>query len=241
VSELLKGDSVVMASNKYHICFTETCSQPISLKNYEESSINKEQKESVLMFKQNTIHEAEVTATKILCEAKEKADNIIQEAIKEKEEKYKRGYEEGLKKAEQETKEALERINESFLDLLKTKKEIIENSAQEVLNLALCISQRILNEKITLCPDSVRLCFERAIDDIVSKGYEIVCIRLNKTNIDKFYPSWEIEDYMIKIKHDPRLSDTSCIVETDTGDIDIGMMTQYEEISCKLLSFSKHE
>jgi flagellar assembly protein FliH len=223
-------------NNKYYISFTENRSDKMSLNSYEKYQLNDSDDLEETKTSDAIIRNAQIEAEKIVNDAKASADNIIRQAIKQKEEQYNDGFKKGLEEAENVYKEKFEKLNEALSESIKAKKQIIDDSEQQLLQLSIKIAEKILHEKATFNDESIKLFFEKSIEDILKNDFNVICVRLNKYNIENFYPDWEVEKYMLNIKHDARLDNNSCIVETDTGDIDISLFTQLNEVSRKLIS-----
>lgn len=238
MSDLYKSSDVVLMNNKYYISFTESCSEPISLNNFEQYLLRNTDGQEGENIAQEIICNAVKEAEKLIDEANIQANNIIKQAIKQKEEDYNSGYLKGMEQAEKQYYDQIENVNSAFKEALHTKNEIITDSEPQMIKLSLNIAEKILHEKINLSEESVKTYFENAIEDILRNDFEVLSVRLNKFNIENFYPDWEIEKFMLNIKHDARLDNNACIVETETGDIDISVFTQLSEVSRKLISIA---
>lgn len=236
MSDLYKSSDVVLMNSKYYISFTESKPEAISLNSFEEHQLNDSDDNESYQIADQIIRNAEQEAAKILSEAKIQADNLLKQAKTQKEEQFSNGFTQGIEEAKKQYAEQLNNLNEALNNTLTEKKEIIDNTESQLIDLAVNIAQKILHEKISLSEENIKKYFENAIEDILRNDFEVICVRLNKYNIEKFYPDWEVEKYMLNIKHDARLDNSSCIVETETGDIDISVFTQLNEVSRKLVN-----
>lgn len=238
MSDLYKSSDVVLMNNKYYISFTEKCSQPISLNTFEKHQLHDSEAQTDMEASEEMIRNASIEAERIINEAKTQAVDIIRQAMKQKEEEFADGFAKGIEKAEKQCHDKIKEINNNFQKTLCEKKEILEKTEQQVLNLSIKIAEKILHEKIQLSENRIKIYFENAIEDILRNDFEIINVRLNKYNIENYYPDWEVEKFMLNIKHDARLDNNSCILETETGDIDISVFAQLNEVSRKLINIA---
>jgi|GEM_PF-2981248 len=235
LSDLYKNSDVVLMNDKYYISFTESRSDTMSFEKYK---LHDADDLTGSEISDDIIRDAENEAEKITGEAKIQAENILNQAMKQKEEQFSDGYAKGLEKAEKEYSEKFRMLSDALMESLKAKKEMIENTEQQVLLLSVKIAEKIIHEKILLSENSTKSFFENSIEDILRNDFNVICVRMNKYNIENLYPDWEVEKFMLNIKHDARLDNDSCIVETETGDIDISVFTQLSEVSRKLISIA---
>jgi flagellar assembly protein FliH len=235
LSDLYKNSDVVLMNDKYYISFTESHSDAMG---YDKYKLHDADDLTGTKMSDEIIRNAESEAERITSEAKLQADIILKQAMQQKEEQFKDGYAKGMEKAEKEYSERLKTLNDALTESLQAEKEMIEGAEQQTLMLSVKIAEKIIHEKILLSENSTKSFFENSIEDILRNDFNVICVRMNKYNIENLYPDWEIEKFMLNIKHDARLDNNSCIVETETGDIDISVFTQLSEVSRKLISIT---
>lgn len=217
-----------MQHNKYHMSYME---KPVERRE-RIVVLKSEQKESFEIIK------SKKEADKIIFEAQKEAERLIYEAKAANDIKYSDGYNQGkqagLEQYNIKIKEAVSIVEE----MLKEKYKMMQNHEKDVVSLALKISNKIIGKEIDRDHINLKNIFETAIGKIVEEGYEIIKVRMNKKNIENFYPSNEIEEFMIDIRCDKKLKDKQCILETENGEFDISYNTQLNEIEEKLINIA---
>ena len=242
MSNILKSSEVIIDSKKYVLT--------------EKIKIKKEEKEDDLLEKNienETIEDLMKMKSDILEEAKKESDEILKDALKEKEIMMAQTYDKAIKIREEAKKEGfVEGINkaiesmkekESLVldDALNYKNEIVskyddffKSREEEIVNLVLNSVEKILNKKV--------LEDEELIENLVREGIEsstftrAIVIRvcendyenalLRKSKILTF--SKDISS--IKFVIDYALESGDCIIESEIGNVDVGVDTKFEKL-----------
>ncbi|GAB6098897.1 flagellar assembly protein FliH [Halanaerocella petrolearia] len=199
------------------------------------------------------IAEAESEAQQILQKAKDEAEEIRSQARQEAEEEIEsalndakeRGYQEGFKQGQAEAKDEAITEFKQFLANLEHKtdqfsalvdKELTQTS-EEVIQLALAISEKIVKCKFSLDQESIKTLVQevlKLIDDDKS-----VKLRVNPDDLEVLADAKEellatnsIEE--VDLITDPNIELGGCIVETDFGGIDATISSQLNQLEEKL-------
>jgi len=242
LSNILRSSEVIIDSKKYVLT--------------EKIKIKKEEKEDDLLEKNirnETVEDLMEMKSEILEEAKKESDEILKNALKEKElmmaqtyddsieirEKAKKeGFEEGLKNAIESMKEKERELldeasnykNEVVLkydDFLKTREkrivELVLNSVEKILNKEVVEDKELIE---SLVREGIeKSTFTRSIViRVCESDYENALFR--KSKILTF--SKDISS--IKFVIDYALNPGGCIIESEIGNVDLGVETKFEKL-----------
>jgi flagellar assembly protein FliH len=181
------------------------------------------------------LEEAEKKASQLENGAKTKADAIVQEAKKMAVEA---GRDEGFKKGEEEVNRLIERIHSIINAAIDNKKNIIENTEQQLVDLVLLIARKVVkviseSEK-EVVTENVREALKK-----LGKETEIV-IKVNTKDLDlttknkrKFISMVESLE-KVRVEEDDRIARGGCVIETSLGDVDARIQTQLQVIEDKI-------
>lgn len=176
------------------------------------------------------VTEAQKKAEVILAEAEENAEKIIEdsqlkcEEIKNKayQEGLNSGYREGMKKAQEETKLIMEQVKSLILELKNNKKEFIHTNIEEILDLVMVISGKILHTIVECKPEVISTIVRNVLETVAEA--DSVIVKVNPIHLPYLDISNEILNEKIigkvKIEEDSGIKPGSCIVVTEQGFID---------------------
>lgn len=203
----------------------------------------KEKKNQAQKIKQ----EAEDEAARILRDAKEKADSMVSESEKKLESMENSAYEKGFAKGEEEGyiagNEEAQRLIEQLHTIINSafakRNEIIEESETQIINLVLLISQKVIkviseNQKNVVINNVIQ-----ALRKLKSRGEVVIRVNLRDVKLT----SEHVKDFMrmvenvnsITVVEDSTVDRGGCIVETDFGEIDARISSQFREIEEKII------
>lgn len=173
------------------------------------------------------IRAAEAEAEQILLSAREMAQQIEEEALRD-----------GRRKGEQEARQEIQARLQPLEDLLKetcsqltlTRQMIIQNAEGELLDLALTIAERVVRSEITAKRDGVLPIVRDAL--AVAKGRKILALRINPNDYSGL--TEHREELLASLEGarlvpDGEIEAGGCIVEVDTGLIDGRIESQLQE------------
>lgn len=188
------------------------------------------------------IEDAKIMYLKIIEEANYEAKTIIDKAHVDKEEiynnasqsGYEEGYNKGYKKSVNDTKEALRNASEIIDGLEKRKSEIYNNSEEEILNLVLDVSKKVIGDEIKQNKE--------AILSVITQGIEKCSFRSElkiRVSPEEYTYAVENKDKIlrlieglsnIEIVSDVSLRNGGCVIETPSGDVNSSTYVQFRQI-----------
>lgn len=172
-------------------------------------------------------------------EAQAKVDKIRNEAF---EEGYQKGREEGFESGRQEAQRLIEHLHTIITSAIEKRNEIIDQSETQLINLVLLISQKVIkviseNQKNVVINNVIQ-----ALRKLKSRGD--VVIRVNLTDVQ--LTSDHVQDFMrmvenvrsITVLEDSSVDKGGCIIETDFGQIDARISSQFKEIEENIMKLA---
>ena len=167
----------------------------------------------------------------ILQETREKVVLLEQEAY---EKGFSQGEKDGLELGEKKAIKVIESIENLLIEISNIKREIIEQSESQILELIFTIAKKIIHHQAGSDEKAVRDTILKAIHLATEKSK--VTLRVNPENFDyieKLKP--EIltkfkELKSIMVTSDPSITKGGCLLETPYGDVDASIETQLEKI-----------
>ncbi len=178
------------------------------------------------------IRKAEVEAARLLKEAEVKVEKRLKEAEdlirKEREAAYSEGYMEGIRAA-----------NEYVQQAKLYYEEAIKKCEKDLIELAIAIAKKILNEDLKLHSEEIVKIAKEIIKSAGEQKHlvlkvnpdDLKIIELQKENLKKLLR----ESAILKIIPEKSISKGSCILETEIGSIEGNLDLQLKEISEILL------
>lgn len=176
------------------------------------------------------IMEAEKKATAILGEAQSKADQLLQQAQQEREELLKKAQEEGFQKGYQESIEKAEEeiavYKAQTLDLLNSlsvlKKNYLAEQADDILDLIMLITKKMLNVAIEYKPEVIASIVKKVLEE--TSEAESITIKVNPIHMPFLdFTNENILDLVknkFTVEPDSGIKPGDCIVVTEKGFID---------------------
>ncbi|MDR0539008.1 MAG: flagellar assembly protein FliH [Spirochaetaceae bacterium] len=193
---------------------------------------------------------AETEAAKRLEQAEAAAKASIAEAGRKSEETRKQGYDEGLVKGHEEgftqgmtEVQRLAARMRTILERIQDKRALIINETeQQIIDLTLLIARKIVKSISASHKDVVIENIREALSKVKTKG--TVTIKVNLTDLE--LSTAHIESFTkmiegsgtIQILEDTTIDPGGCIVETDFGEIDARIASQFAELESKILEIS---
>lgn len=192
------------------------------------------------------VKEAQKQANIIIEEAKSQAKEILDKAKSEaedyKKEAFQRGFAEGEDKAKREIEERYNLIFENELLQLKRIIEVFRNSYQETIKqaeqalvkLALDIAEKIIKEEATKNKEIVLRMVKEGLCRVLDRAKLVLHIHPEELNFveknkQKLLATLEgIEDF--EIRQDTRVDIGGCIIETESGSVEVRLDKQIKEI-----------
>ncbi len=223
---------------------------------YREVIIEKAEKEAEQLrsiaeeYKEKTIEDANLQASRIIEKAKEEASSIGEQAHKEgyssgltsgREEGYASGYSEGKLEADKLIGQALEIKNTN----LNTRDNLLLESEKDIINLVNEIYKKVFYEKTDQDEDMILSLILEGLKNLES--VENLTIIVSKEDYEKVLDEKNIilaQASLInnlEIKYDIAMVKGDCVLETPKGNIDISLREQIAEIERLLKNILDNE
>jgi flagellar assembly protein FliH len=197
-------------------------------------------------MKRNALDEAE----QIIAEANEKARQIEEdsrngfEAERKalEEEVRAKGKEAGFAEGKAEVERLIQRTQLVLQRAQDKRTEILEETEQEIINLVLLISRKVVKAISESQRDVILNNVVQALRKVKGKGNIIIRVntadlKLATVNIQNFINRMEgVKN--IQVMEDPTVDQGGCIIETDFGEIDARISSQLAELEAKILELS---
>lgn len=186
--------------------------------------------------------EHRVEGKKILEAAKELSRKMIEDAENRVKEIEKAAYDKGKQQALEDGKIKLEPVlvmfQQKLEELFQHQKEIVTNSEEDILNLTLALTSRIIHHEVRTHKDIVLGAIRSAMNKVLNR--EQITIRINPEDMEYVLQNkLKFKDDLNNIqqvffKEDASVSKSGCIIDTDYGSIDALLEKEFEELN-KLL------
>jgi len=155
---------------------------------------------------------------------------------------FSQGEKDGLELGDKKAIKVVESIEKLLVEIDSMKKEIIEQSEGQILELIFAIAKKIVHHQAGSDEKTVRGTIINAL--LLATEKSKVILRVNPDNIDyieKLKPEIltrfkELKSMMVT--SDPSVTRGGCLLETPYGDVDAGIETQLEKI-CQCLDEAK--
>ncbi len=178
-------------------------------------------------------------------EAKNEAQKIVDEAIKEAEgvrlEAQETGREEGRAEATSHIEEAMETLNQAT----KERKKIVQDAENEVLRLAIKVAEQIIRSEVSLHRDVCLNIVAEAIARISDREQIIVKVHREDAEYLKRYKD-RLAGMLDGVKSFSIIEDSSiepggCVIETNLGFVDAKISTKLKSIEESLKKVASKE
>lgn len=181
------------------------------------------------------LEEAEKKAGEKENEVKQQVDSLIQEA---RTKAFNEGREDGYKTGEEEVKRLIDRLHVIINSAIDKKKRIIENTEEQLIDLILLISRKVIK---VISETEKNVVVENVKEALKKLGKETeITIRVNMKDLGlttknkrEFISLVEALEH-VKVEEDDRIGPGGCIIETAFGDVDARIQTQLQVVEEKI-------
>lgn len=181
------------------------------------------------------LEEAEKKAGEKENEIKQQVDSLIQEA---RTKAFNEGREDGYKTGEEEVKRLIDRLHVIINSAIDKKKRIIENTEEQLIDLILLISRKVIK---VISETEKNVVVENVKEALKKLGKETeITIRVNTKDLGlttknkrEFISLVEALEH-VKVEEDDRVGPGGCIIETAFGDVDARIQTQLQVVEEKI-------
>jgi flagellar assembly protein FliH len=151
---------------------------------------------------------------------------------------YQEGYDKGFAAGQAQFEALTTELKNAINGFAQEKQNILKQSEAGVIELALEVSKKVIQTKISESPDVLNNILKEALERVTDK--DKVIIRVNSAdleNVKQFQESFkkEFKDFKhIEIKSDPDIESGGCVIETDLGFVDSSISTKLSLIEAAL-------
>jgi len=185
------------------------------------------------------IANANTEAQKIINDGRDKLKQIEEEAFHHG---WQGGYEEGHKVVEEEYNSKVQEAQNLVEKAHEEKQKIIAGSEDEVVQLAVAVSRKVIGRELATSPEIIVEIVKRAIQKVGDR--EELTVRVNPENMDSTINAQdEIKQSAkgvrkLKVLADPTIAPGGCVVESSNGTVDARVERQLGEIKQALMEVS---
>lgn len=237
---IIKSSEVVIDSKKYIL------SEKIKEKEKDEKKTKNEKKvekkEDILKIKEEILEEAKVESDEILKETLEEKEKIISDAYDEsiriRENAKKEGFDEGKKEAIESMKSKEKEIIEEALNYKESISskydEFFLKREEKMINIVINSVEKILNKKISDDEETIVNLIKKGIENAIFSTE--IKIRVSEQDYEAALEgkakllafSKNIKDIEFEIDYSMESGD--CIIESENGNVDLGINMQFEKL-----------
>ena len=144
------------------------------------------------------------------------------------------GEKEGLKKGRQFVQPAIDTLEPLLEELETVRKKTLRDLEAEIIALTMGIARKIVGQELAVRPELVESIIKNALAQIETAGK--ILIKLNPDDIELLNHTpanlaAELSDSAaVAFEGDPSITSGGCIIETDAGNIDARLETQFKSI-----------
>ncbi len=185
------------------------------------------------------INDAETKASEKLGDAEARVAEIEKNAF---EKGFNEGRDTGFDSGKEEVERLIDKVQTVLNSAIDKRNQIIEESETQLINLVLLISQKVIkviseNQKNVVINNVIQ-----ALRKLKTRGEVIVRVNLADVNLTTDH----IKDFMrmvdnirsITVLEDSTVDRGGCIIETDFGEIDARIASQFNEIKDRILELA---
>ncbi len=182
---------------------------------------------------------AESKATALLSEAQEKSRSILEKAAQEaemiKQKAFEEGFVQGYQAGEQEAQKLKAEASALIEEARREREEIIRSAEPEIIDLALALAEKIVNQQLDLDPslllDMLKgIQLGDALQEIVLRVHpdRLAYLQEREAQLNQLFPQAKI-----RVEGDPGI-ERGFILDTQLGTVDARVTTQLEELEMAL-------
>lgn len=255
MSRIVKSRQIVLNKEKFKL---SPFIIPTEDLDYDEDGVEEEE------VSKDDSPKIDIDIESIMEDAKQQADEILQSAIQEKEkilkdayddgmeimesskrEGYEKGYSEGYNNGVNEANKIVEEANKIKKDAVKKYKDYHLNSEEVLIKLVLEVCEKILNDTLDEKESYIFNLVKKSLEKITQT--ETLKIRVSEDDYinlismkNQILPLLDRVDDL-NIVQDPSIKKGSVFLETDKGNIDGSIWTQFQEVKNRFEELIKSE
>lgn len=175
---------------------------------------------------------AEMSSESIISDAYDQAKGIMERA---KQDGYKDGFDSGLAESQKVGNEIIEQAETIKQAWLTEREAVFKSAEKEMIDLVLEVVEKLLNHHVETDVSLIESLIKMGIQRV--SRTEQLTIRVSTDDYNQAISVKPIILAMsdkidaIEIKRDPSLQNGSCMIDADSGSVDSGIWTQFEEVT----------
>jgi flagellar assembly protein FliH len=175
------------------------------------------------------IKNAEMDAERLITDSRAKAQD---EAENIKEEAYNEGYEHAIAEADKEAQKIIQEAEDIKTQAHEYRKELIASIEPEMIGLVTDILDKLIEVEKDVNPKAISVLIKQGLAKCsLTENIKVHVSKEDLPNVDEEAILSSLDTMaLIQFIEDPTLQKGSCIIETDLGNIDCGLDTQYKEL-----------
>ena len=159
--------------------------------------------------------------------------------VEAREHGFRSGYEEGRASAEQEAAQSARGLASAIDRLAVLRSELIRNSEQELLRLAIRVAEVVVREKIASDPEIAVRAMREALAEIpTTDSFRVRCHPAEEGVLAAWLGRPGAASGSFAVVADPSIGPGGCVVESVVGEIDVRLETQLRVIEHELMARS---
>ncbi|QMU99085.1 flagellar assembly protein FliH [Borrelia sp. A-FGy1] len=213
----------------------EQASEIVNLANNRSEALQKEAENK----KETIERESNLEIEKKVKEYEDKLKNELEIATTKGE---KEGYEAGFNKGCEDFDRLLEKLNSIIASLVSKRREILESSGVQIMNLIMQIAVKVVKRIVDTQKNVIIENVNEALKKIKNKTNIIIRVNLDDLDIVKHEKNEFISKFNfiehLEVIEDLNIGKGGCVIETDFGEIDARISSQLDRIEERLKNFS---
>lgn len=188
---------------------------------------------------QEQLQQAQMQANQLIEEATAQAQQVAEEARQQAgQQGYQEGMEAGLQEGRQagqiELQQRIEQLKFQFIDLVKLRRRIMVDMEPEIVKLAWEVAKRVVGDELKSNREVIVGVVRKSLETLNER--DEILIRVNPAEYESVKPHQEEFEAMIEglkkftIRPDGAIELGSCAIETNLGNVDARIETQFEAI-----------
>ena len=145
-------------------------------------------------------------------------------------EAHQRGFEEGKQSAIQAVQQELGALRQNMSNLMQRIPEEIRNglaqSEPQLVDLSLALARKVIQTESEGSREVIKSVLKAAMEKV--RNQTVIAIHLNPSDLEEIQP--QFADGRVELLPDPNIHPGGCRIETDTGELDATIESQWEAV-----------
>jgi len=177
------------------------------------------------------VRDARARAEKLVAEARAEAERLRAAAVADG---FGEGHAQGAAAAQSEARAQVESLLKIASSAAESRQRLIAQAEPTIVELAIAVAKKILDEQIEINPKIVALIAARAIEQV--NGVDRIVVRVNPRDVEQLQAAWQEALSAVsgaqnfEVVADRRVGLGGCVIETPFGRVDAQIDTQLKNI-----------